>query len=160
MPPPIKRIEMFCRSCRVQMWVIPALIQRNKRYCSRACQYADEDFKKSLGRSGVNASNWKGGVTYSRRLFRKSHDYRKWRQAILKRDDYRCFDCGERSEQLDVDHIFSFALYPRLRIVPENGITRCRPCHRMTKTYGVPLERTPRRTCAQILAARSRASSS
>jgi hypothetical protein len=69
------------------MWVIPALIQRNERYCSRICQYKDEDFKRSLGRSGEQAANWKGGRTYTTQMFRKSHAYRKWPLAVLKRDD-------------------------------------------------------------------------
>jgi hypothetical protein len=51
------------------------------------CQYKDEDFKRSLGRSGEQAANWKGGRTYTTQMFRKSHAYRKWPLAVLKRDD-------------------------------------------------------------------------
>jgi hypothetical protein len=83
----------------------------------------------------------KHGLTPLHKLIRQSAEYAKWRKGVFEHDDYRCFDCGARSEAgervvLNADHIYPFALYPRLRFMPENGRTLCVPCHRATNTYG------------------------
>lgn len=90
--------------------------------------------------AGARNPAWKGGITPINIRIRRSPAYYRWRQAILKRDDYRCFDCGVQQTKdnaviLDVDHIFPFALYPRLRFMLENGRTLCRECHKQTPTY-------------------------
>jgi len=68
--------------------------------------------------------------------FKRLKAYRDWRLAVFERDDYRCFDCGERGGRLEAHHIYAFAKYPRLRLVMENGITLCRECHKKTPSYG------------------------
>ena len=66
----------------------------------------------------------------------------KWRKLVFERDDYRCLDCGIKSGEIDrkiilqADHIYPFALFPRLRFDINNGRTLCIDCHRMTDTYG------------------------
>lgn len=85
--------------------------------------------------SGPNNPNWKGGVTYEYRLFRKSASYQRWRKAVLTRDNYTCTQCGDK-EDLHVDHIEPFALHPALRLDMNNGRVLCAPCHRATPTYG------------------------
>jgi|SRR5579862_3038668 len=96
--------------------------------------------RMSIGSQGKNAGskhwNWQGGKTPIGRLIRDSAQYRKWREAVLKRDDYRCFDCGQRGGELEAHHIYSFAEYPRLRFELENGITLCISCHRQTPNFG------------------------
>ncbi len=84
---------------------------------------------------GPLMGSWKGGITPANKVFRTTAPYITWRAAIFKRDDYRCFDCGERGGKLQVHHIFSFSKYPRLRLEPQNGITLCVPCHTKTDTY-------------------------
>jgi len=61
---------------------------------------------------------------------RRSFEYKLWREAVFARDDYRCYDCGERGGDLQAHHIFPFATFPRLRFVVENGLTLCLPCHK------------------------------
>lgn len=92
--------------------------------------------QKSPKTSGKNNPNWKGGITLTYRLLRKSHDYKLWRRGILKRDRFTCIWCGA-TENLHVDHIKSFALYPELRFTIDNGRVLCAPCHKTTDTYGV-----------------------
>jgi len=94
--------------------------------------------------SGENAPNWQGGKTAKLQLIRNSVEYKRWRDAIFKRDDYRCFDCGiknqkglARTVKINADHIYSFAHYPRLRFELENGQTLCEDCHRKTPNFGV-----------------------
>ena len=84
---------------------------------------------------GPDSPNWKGGVSSVNQLIRGSLQMKLWREAVYKKDDYRCFDCGERGGQLNADHIYPFAHYPRLRFDMNNGRTLCKPCHQKTPTY-------------------------
>jgi hypothetical protein len=93
---------------------------------------------------GENSPNWKGGITPDNARIRHSIQYRAWRTSVFERDDYRCFDYGARSGNgkrviLEAHHIFSFALFPRLRLAIENGITLCHDCHERTKLKGPPV---------------------
>ena len=84
---------------------------------------------------GANNPSWKGGTTLQFRFLRKSNQYKLWRDAILKRDNYTCIWCGLK-EGLEADHIKPFAYFPELRFAIDNGRTLCHSCHRKTHTYG------------------------
>lgn len=84
---------------------------------------------------GDKIYNWKGGVRTEHQKIRGSIEYKIWRTAVFKRDDYRCMDCGERGGQLNADHILPFAHFPRLRFDINNGQTLCVDCHKKTPTY-------------------------
>ena len=84
--------------------------------------------------SGENHWNWKGGITPLNASIRKSAAYRRWRKAVLLRDNYTCMSCGAK-ENLHVDHIKAFAFYPDLRLNVANGRTLCWECHKQTPTY-------------------------
>lgn len=92
-----------------------------------------EKIRKS--ESGKNHYNWKGGITPEKKRIRLSSEYRKWRLEVFKRDGYRCFDCGKYNAELQADHIYSFAQYPRLRFVLENGQTLCESCHKQKTIF-------------------------
>jgi hypothetical protein len=79
---------------------------------------------------------WKGGVSDINHHIRESGAYKEWRMAVYKRDDFRCLDCGEKGKYLNADHIYPFALYPRLRFDINNGRTLCEECHYRTPTFG------------------------
>lgn len=87
--------------------------------------------------------SWKGGVSTANELQRKSIEYKLWREAVFKRDNYTCQEnsCGAHSGngkrvELHADHIKPFAYFPELRFAIDNGRTLCVPCHKKTKTYG------------------------
>ena len=89
---------------------------------------------------GENNYNWKGGITPINEKIRKSLEYKEWRTAIFKRDNYTCVWCGIHSGlgkavTLQADHIKPFALYPELRLIVENGRTLCENCHKKTDTF-------------------------
>lgn len=81
--------------------------------------------------AGPKNSNWRGGVTSLHEKIRKSDEYKKWRDDVLRRDKWRCVKCGivqSRKIKIIADHIKPFTLFPALRFVVENGRTFCKPC--------------------------------
>ena len=79
---------------------------------------------------GSKGSNWKGGITSLNKQIRCSLNYRLWREAIFKRDNWTCVWCKQRGGILHPDHIKMFAFYPELRFEPSNGQTLCIFCHK------------------------------
>lgn len=71
------------------------------------------------------------------RRVRGSWQYMIWRNAVLRRDNYACIECGDdRRSLIQADHIKPFSLFPELRFAIDNGRTLCKDCHGKTKTYG------------------------
>lgn len=66
-----------------------------------------------------------GQVSLSKKEIR-----RKFREQVLKRDNYKCRGCGITLAELDVHHITDRNKMPNGGYVVENGITLCRSsCH-------------------------------
>lgn len=63
----------------------------------------------------------------------------RFRQAVLRRDGYRCRACGIRPENgdagLDAHHVTDRSLMPGGGYVPENGVTLCRECHQKAEEH-------------------------
>jgi len=96
-----------------------------------------ETNKKYPHLNGNNHYNWKGGITPINQQIRKSFEYKLWREAVFKRDNYTCIWCGDnRGGNLQSDHIKPFALFPALRFAIDNGRTLCEACHKTTSTFG------------------------
>jgi hypothetical protein len=83
--------------------------------------------KISEAMRGENNGNWKGGVSPENRLIRVSARYKKWRKAVIARDE-KCLSCGT-SEKLEAHHIDLFSKNKAARFDPENGLTLCLECH-------------------------------
>lgn len=80
---------------------------------------------------------YKGGIYPENLKIRKSLEYKLWREAVFKRDNFTCVWCNNnKSGNLEADHIKPFAYYPELRFAIDNGRTLCKDCHRKTDTYG------------------------
>lgn len=96
---------------------------------------------RSCLKRGCEHPQWRGGVASLNDRLRKSPEFREWREAVFKRDNYTCVFCGSRGGNgykviLHPDHIKPFALYPESRFDIDNGRTLCASCHRKTETYG------------------------
>lgn len=96
--------------------------------------------KMSESKKGEKCRWWKGGITPINAAIRSSLEYRLWREAVFKRDNWTCIWCGARSGNgktiiLNVDHIKAFAYFPELRFAIDNGRTLCVSCHKKTDTY-------------------------
>ena len=92
-------------------------------------------------RVGKKHWNWQGGITPENKRIRMSLEYKLWREAVFKRDNWTCIWCRVKSKKgvkviLNADHIKPFAYFPELRFIIDNGRTLCKPCHLTTETYG------------------------
>jgi len=85
--------------------------------------------------AGEKHYNWKGGTSKGYRTGYYSFEYKKWRIAVFERDSFTCQSCHQVGGYLTAHHIKSFAHYPELRTVLENGITLCEDCHKLTDNY-------------------------
>lgn len=84
---------------------------------------------------GERTSNWKGGITPKTKKLRRNWNYKLWREAVFKRDGYKCVLCAAPGD-LNADHIKRWSQYPELRFTLSNGRTLCVPCHKKTSNYG------------------------
>jgi len=99
--------------------------------------------------SGSTNPKWRGGISPLRAKIRGLQAYSEWRRSVLRKDWFKCQDCGVIGKNLEVDHIKPFAL-----ILQENNITNlemamscdelwdvnngqvlCKDCHAETPTY-------------------------
>jgi len=91
--------------------------------------------KMSEANKGDKCHFWKGGVAPQNKILRMSVEYKLWREAVFKRDNWTCIWCGFKG-YVQADHIKPFALYPELRFSIDNGRTLCVDCHKTTHTFG------------------------
>jgi hypothetical protein len=99
----------------------------------------DHRLKISRALKGKNAPNWQGGITAKNageaKVIRNSMEYKLWREAVFRRDNWKCVDCGKGGRGLHVDHIKPFVYFPKLRMDINNGRVLCGNCHKYTATY-------------------------
>lgn len=130
---------IICRYCSIEFRVAKSSPQT---ICSNQCRYAEQNdptseankFRKLVAK-GELSHRWKGGTTTPTQLIRSSADYRRWRKAVLERDNHTCQMCGSK-ERIQTDHIKPFCNYPELRFEVSNGRALCEPCHRSLPTAG------------------------
>lgn len=84
-----------------------------------------------------NNPNWRGGKTEEKRDFATTNStkIRKWRNAVLDRDDRKCKSCGATSE-LEVHHILPLVITKEMAFDRANGVTLCKECHKKTDSHG------------------------
>lgn len=121
------KIELVCTQCKKKVYLQPYRVKQFK-FCSRRCQA-----KYNL--SGEKHWNFKDWSTNKLIRLRSSQKYKKWRESVMKRDNYTCQKCGQIGGKLEVDHIKPFAYFKELRFDINNGRTLCIGCHKKTDTY-------------------------
>lgn len=64
----------------------------------------------------------------------KDPEYKRWREKVYARDNYTCQwpNCTTKSK-LNAHHIKTWAEYPSLRFVSDNGITLCAKHHKLIR---------------------------
>lgn len=148
-----------CASCSKEYFAAANRIKRGQgKYCSYSCKSKFISKKtrekistrmKEITKNRTDFSHlprgekhhfWKGGITPINKAIRSSLEYKLWKRAVFKRDNWICIWCCKRSAKgikvtLNADHIKPFAHYPELRFAIDNGRTLCVPCHKTTDTY-------------------------
>ena len=124
-----RQVKWLCK-CRCGRKVIIAgyRLKQGLKRC-RLCAFQ----KRGKIVSGKNHYNWKGGITPITAKIRQSVKYAKWRRKILQRDNYTCQRCNKNNCDLNVHHIYPFAVYPEIRWDKLNAITLCLDCHGETR---------------------------
>jgi 5-methylcytosine-specific restriction endonuclease McrA len=75
----------------------------------------------------------------SENLFYHSPEYKFLRLTVLKRDGYKCTNCGKSgstNNALQLEHIKPKSLYPELIYELSNLRILCINCHKKTESYG------------------------
>lgn len=130
---PSTKLVLNCKHCGVQYTTYRSHMKhRGSSFCSRACNGKDQ----TLNRSGPNSATWMGGLSKENHRIRQSQAFKNWRKAVFERDNYTCVGCGQHGGYLEPDHIKPFAYFKELRFELSNGRTMCKPCHKLTDTYG------------------------
>lgn len=124
----IHSLEKTCKGCG-KLFTVKTY--RPFDYCSQRCFTKNASaFKKMIG---VNHPNWKGGNGRNGRKY--SAELNKWKRRVLNRDNYQCVYCGS-GIRLEVDHKWSYSIFPEIATKMWNGQTLCRKCHKKTVNYG------------------------
>jgi hypothetical protein len=93
--------------------------------------------KRMAHMKGCENPAWKGGINSENSKIRNSVKLAEWREAVFTRDGWICQKTGQKGGKLQSHHIRSFAKYPELRDVVDNGITLSREAHReFHRKYG------------------------
>lgn len=89
---------------------------------------------KSVDYAGKKHHSWIDGRSRSREQARstemKHAPYREWRRKVFNRDVFSCRVCFFKG-YIIAHHIKLYSKFPNLRFIVENGITLCKPCHKM-----------------------------
>ena len=93
-------------------------------------------------KSGPEHGNWCGG----KRGLYDTAELKTFAKTILQRDNYTCQQCGDRNHKgrgrrcgLEVHHIVAIAEDHTLALDPDNAVTLCASCHRLTDNFGTKL---------------------
>jgi len=107
------------------------------------------DLRKKLSNIRIlnreKSNFWKGGITKINLIIRRGLEYKLWREAVFKRDNWTCRECKKEKEvsgKLEAHHIKPFSLFIELRFDINNGVTLCKECHKKTDTYLWKIQKT------------------
>lgn len=85
--------------------------------------------KLSESHKGNKSVHWRGGVSTENHRIRDGIEIKLWREAVFKRDKWKCRKCDQVGGVLRAHHIRNFAQWIELRFAIDNGVTFCDSCH-------------------------------
>jgi len=101
-----------------------------------------EAHRQKFTESILRTYDKKGRKTRLNKLLRNRIESHKWRIAVFTRDNWTCQACRARGVYIEAHHIKSWAKHPELRTILDNGVTLCKPCHKLTDNYAGKTKRT------------------
>jgi len=122
---PLSGKTVICNFCKKSFYKIPSHIT-NCNFCSRRCHQLWNSQQAIQRREELSINKQK----YLHRLksLRSSVLYELWRDAVYKKDYYKCQVCNVH-KSLVAHHVKNFKDFPTLRFAIDNGITLCKKCH-------------------------------
>lgn len=124
------------------------LVNSKNHFCCLDCQKK----WKSNNLLGSNAYNWRGGINPLQNSIRLLTQTKEWNKEIIRRDCYKCQNCGINNNKLDVHHLIGVTQIIRLYNITtteeakdislfwdlNNGATLCKKCHKLFHTlFGI-----------------------
>lgn len=105
----------------------PEVVKKSQKTCME--KYGVKNYGAIYSNTHAKelSPTWKGGVEYHG-VERSTLEYRRWRSAVLERDECRCVKCG-RTDDIEVHHIADWVNHIDKRYDIANGATLCRECH-------------------------------
>jgi len=81
---------------------------------------------------GENNPSWNPNLTDEDRIIERNlAENVEWIKKVLKRDNYKCQCCGNKtSGNLNVHHLEGYHWCKELRFEVSNGVTLCKDCHK------------------------------
>lgn len=119
---------------RLKLWKDDNYLKKTSAHLLDKEKIKERSIKFSAKYQGLNIDDWTGFITPQRIRIRQSSEYKQWRSAVFKRDNYICQCCGARNGNghkviLHAHHLECFSDNPELRFDINNGITLCFKCH-------------------------------
>lgn len=128
-----------CERCGNQWQLNDEKKRYRNKYCSSKCQN-DAQSERLKGEKSVF---WKGGIYNTNKRSKYSREIYKWRNAVLKRDNYNCKHCNSNIN-LEAHHIIPWSVSIEKRFDIDNGITLCICCH--GKVHGLDFKNMRKKT--------------
>lgn len=71
-------------------------------------------------------------VALEKHRMRSSEEWKNWRKEVFGRDNFTCMECGDSGVYIEPHHIIPLKSGLSGAYDTDNGITLCRPCHKLT----------------------------
>ena len=115
--------EKVCPVCRKTFRHIPPSTYatfRKQRFCSFVC-----GVRGRKERYGPDHHNWRENA----RRKNRGGPHKRWRDAVIARDNGMCQRCGILGVEIHAHHIKPYKDFPALRFDLDNGVALCFRCH-------------------------------
>ena len=121
------RVTVSCSECGCKFERMRSQLGGRELFCSRKCWRKYRRMHRQVEPS----------ETVLRVRAIRDKTVRKWRKAVLPRDEYRCRGCGVGNDDTKIyaHHILPVGSFPHLADDVQNGITLCRECHKQTMKH-------------------------